>query len=167
INHIFFLILVIMGGNLQLKLITQWDGGGHPDLAQFVVAMSLKAVFKLLAVFLQVIGQSKPLNREHEHPVDGLLQLFMAAVGLIESAHALLPMAQVEGFFLVYFDKGAFPGAESRTLIHITKQSVTRPVIKSVGDNKFYPAIQRYIKCIGIFKLARVALKYQIFAVYT
>src|SRR3989440_6987515 len=33
IDHIFFLSLVIMGRHLQLKLITQRDGGGHPDLA--------------------------------------------------------------------------------------------------------------------------------------
>ena len=155
-----------MGGHLQLKLITQRDGGGHPDLAQFIVAMSLKAVVKLLTVFLQVIGQSKPLDREHEHPVNGPLQLFMPAVGLVKPAHALLTMAQVEGFFLVYFDEGSFPGTESRTLIHISEQSITRPVIKSVGDNQFYPAIQRHIKGIGIFELAGFALKYQFLGVY-
>src|SRR5438067_1243612 len=166
IDHIFFLSLVIMGRHLQLKLITQRDGSGHPDLAQFIVAMSLKAVVKLLTVFLQVIGQSKPLDREHKHPVNGPLQLFMPAVGLVKPAHALLTMAQVEGFFLVYFDEGSFPGTESRTLIHITEQSITRPVIKSIGDNKFYPAIQRHIKGIGIFELARFALKYQFFGVY-
>src|SRR5712691_3226537 len=166
IDHIFLLGLVIMGGHFQLKLITQRDGGGHPDLAQFIVAMSLKAIVKLLTVFLQVIGQSKPLDREHKHPVNRPLQLFMPAVGLVKPAHALLTMAQVEGFFLVYFDEGSFPGAESRTLIHISEQSIARTVITSVGDTQFYPAIQRYIKGIGIFELVGFALKYQFLGVY-
>src|SRR5437588_10263696 len=41
IDHIFFLCLVIMGGHLQLKLITQRDGGGHPDIEQFIVDRSI------------------------------------------------------------------------------------------------------------------------------
>src|SRR5215469_1287028 len=64
IDDIFFLLLVVVRGNVELQFITQWYSGGHPDLAQFVVTMALKAIIELFAMLLQVVGQSKPFDRE-------------------------------------------------------------------------------------------------------
>src|SRR6266571_4933485 len=73
IEHIFLLCLVVVGRDLDVKLIAQRYGGRHPDLAQFVVAVALEAVCELLAMHFQVIGEAKPLDGEQEHPVHSLL----------------------------------------------------------------------------------------------
>src|SRR5947209_11783817 len=97
IDDIFFLLLVVVRGNVELQFVAQWYSSRHPDLAQFVVAMALKAVIELFAMLLQVVGQSKPFDGEQEHPVYCLLECLVPAGVLVDPAHTLLTMAQVEG----------------------------------------------------------------------
>ncbi len=59
-------------------------------------------------MFLQVIREAKPLDRQQEHPVNGPLEGFTAACCLVQLAHALFAMAQVECLFLVTFSEAIF-----------------------------------------------------------
>src|SRR5207248_8361150 len=129
--------------------------------------MSFEAVFELLAVLFQIIRQAKPLDGQQEHPVYGLLQRFVTAIILVQFAHTLFTVPQVKGLFFIYLDEGAFPGAKGGTLVDIAEERVSGPVIESIGDDQFYPAIQGNIKGIGVLKVARLALKDQGFCVYT
>src|SRR5260370_26588694 len=115
--------------------------------------MVFKAVFELLAMFLQVVGQAKPFDRQQEHPVNSLLQGLVTAVILVELAHSLFAVTQVKGFLLVNFDKGTLPRAEGGALIHIPKQGIACTIIESIGYNEFYPAVQGNIKAIGLLEI--------------
>src|SRR5579884_336727 len=133
VDDVFLLLLIVVRGNLELQFLTERHGCGHPDLPQFVVAVALEAVVKLLAVLLQAVRQAKPLYGQHEHPVDRFLQLLVAAVIDVEPAHPLLAVSQVESLFLVYLDEGALPGAKGGTLEDIAEQGITGAVIEGVG----------------------------------
>src|SRR6202011_2232829 len=79
----------------------------------------------------------------------------------VEHAHPLLAVSQVERFFLIYFYKGTLPGSKGCALVHIAEQRVACSIIKCIGDDQFYPAIQWHIKGVWVFEVARFALKYQ------
>ena len=128
--------------------------------------MALETIVKLLAMFLQVIGEAKPFNSKHEHPVNRFLQRLMAAVILVDFTHALLAMAQVERLLLVHLHKGAFPGTKCRTLVDITEQDIAHAVIKRISYNQFHPTVQGDIKGIRIFELVGLAFKDQFFRVH-
>src|SRR5439155_22909424 len=53
--------------------------GRKPPLAQLVVRQSLEAVLELRRVHLLIVGESKPLHAERQHPVPGSLQIFFRA----------------------------------------------------------------------------------------
>src|SRR5215469_12307968 len=91
----------------------------------------------------------------------------MPTIILIELTHTLLSVAQVKRFFLVYFHKSALPRAKSCAIINVTEQDVAHPVIESISHNQFHPAIQGYIKGVGIFKIAWVALKNEFLCIDT
>src|SRR5579875_2350534 len=76
-------------------------------------------------------------------------------------------MAPMEGFLFIDFDQRAFPRPEGGTLVDVAEQRVAGAIIEGVGDNKFDPAIQWYIKSVGIFEMARLALKDQLFCIDT
>src|SRR5439155_14186959 len=102
--------------------------------------MALEAVFKLLTMLFQVIGQTKPLDSQHEHPVNGPLQFLVSTGVLIDFAHSLFTVPQVEGLFLINLDERSLPGTEGRTLMDIAEQCIACSIIESVRDNQFDPA---------------------------
>ena len=141
VHEIFFLFFIVVCGNLKLQLVTERHSGRHPDLAQFVVTVPLEAIVKLLAVFLEVIREAKPLDGQQKHPIDRLLECFMSAWRLIELAHALFAVAQVKCFFLVDFHQGTLPGTERGALMDITKESIARTIIECIGNDQFWPTV--------------------------
>src|SRR5690242_21531032 len=52
-----------------------------------------------------------------------------------------------------------FRSAEGCALVHVAKECVACAIIKCVGDDEFYPAIQRHIKGIWVFEVTRLALR--------
>src|SRR5438270_3877635 len=118
--------------------------------------MALKAVVELLAMLLQVVWQAKPLDCKQEHPVYRFLQFLVPTGVLVDPAHPLLSMPQVESLFLIYFHQGTLPGTESRTLVNISEQRVAGAVVEGVGNNQFHPAIQGNIESIRVLKITRV-----------
>ncbi len=113
IDNILLCGFIKMGGYVKLQFVAQRDGCRHPDLAQFIVTMPLKAIVKLLAMLFQVIGQAEPFDGQEEHPIHGLLQKFVAALRLVDFTGVLLAVTQVKRLFFVYFDERTFPGTEA------------------------------------------------------
>src|SRR6266705_2471563 len=129
--------------------------------------MAFKAIFELFAMFLQVVRQATPLDAQQKHPVNRLLQCLMSTSILAELTHTLLTVAQVKRLLLVYFHKGTLPRAKSRALVDITEQDIAHPVIESIGNDQLHPTIKRNIKGVGILKITRVALEYQLICINT
>src|SRR4051794_19143838 len=129
----------------ELEFIAERYSRRHPDLTQLIVAMALKAILKLFPMLFEIIRQSKPFNRQQKHPIHRALQFFMAFWCLVNLSHALFAMTQMKCLFLINLHQSPFPGTKGRTLINVSKQRIASAIIKCIGNDQFYPAIERYI----------------------
>src|SRR5438128_2048474 len=112
IDHVFARLGVEVGWHAQADFFAERHDLAHPHLTQLVVGTALEAVVELLRVPFFRVWQAKPLDGEHEHPVDCALQL--GAFGRIrrQATDPLLTMPQVKRLFLVDLGQRTLPRTE-------------------------------------------------------
>ena len=121
IKDVLPLLFIVMSRHSKVQFFAEGKSRLHPDLAQRIIALSFETVVKLLGMLLERVRQAKPFDCQQEHPIDRLLKELVSLSGLIQSAHPLLAVAQVERFFFIYLDQRALPGTKGGALIDIAE----------------------------------------------
>src|SRR5829696_4657309 len=138
--------LFVVGGHLETKGLAKGHSVGHPGLPELVVGRALVTVLDLLVVPLPAVGQAEPLERQHEHPVHGSLQLLLLLRGLGEGLHPLLAVPEMEILRPVYLDERPLPRPVRAVAVDVAQENEPGAVVEAIGDDELRETLQRHVK---------------------